>query len=285
MSLDGAVGGDARRASGACRPSTAWRRGRARAARAVAPRPRIVARSHAARGNDRRAAETIAAAARRSGVDHVSFLPLDASSDAFGGAAVRARRRWCRRPRRSSRFEAAVARARATGALATASCWSAPEKLRAPGAPPARERRRERRSSAPLRRALVVASWSRPTARCGPASSSPRSATRATGSRAVRRGPRYRDALARHPPAERRPASAASARSGAGGFLGSAPREAARSCSTTRAARATSCPSPSSTSGSDVAGPTRCVIVDGRARAGARGARRGARRATRSAWA
>ena len=224
------------------------------------------------------------AAARSLGFDHVSFLPLDAASDAFGGAAGARAPSSCRRPRRSPASRRR-SRALARGALADGFVLERPdEAARASRGTCARAPARSPFERPAVRRALVVASSSRPTARCGRASSSPRSATRATGSRALRAAAAYREALRADPPAERRPARAASARSGGGGFLGVLAREADRSSSTTRAARATSCRSPSSTS-------ARCcpdrevVIVDGRARAGARAhvARAGA--ATRCAWA
>ena len=48
------------------------------------PRPRLVFRSVIHARNVDRLAETVASA-RRQGADHLSFLPLDVSSDAFGG--------------------------------------------------------------------------------------------------------------------------------------------------------------------------------------------------------
>jgi Fe-coproporphyrin III synthase len=50
------------------------------------PRPRVVMRSTVHAGNIDEVADTVAAA-RRLGADHVSFLPLDAHSGAFGGHA------------------------------------------------------------------------------------------------------------------------------------------------------------------------------------------------------
>src|SRR5262245_29246093 len=55
-----------------------------RALRALPGRPRLVARSTLHGGNAHEV-EAIVAAAREMGFDQVSFLPLDASSDAFGG--------------------------------------------------------------------------------------------------------------------------------------------------------------------------------------------------------
>jgi MoaA/NifB/PqqE/SkfB family radical SAM enzyme len=57
------------------------------ALRRLAPRPRIVIRSTVHAGNADQLAHTVDTA-RRSGADHVSFLPLDAHSSAFGGRPV-----------------------------------------------------------------------------------------------------------------------------------------------------------------------------------------------------
>jgi len=84
--------------------------------RRAAPQVAVVARStlHAANVGD---LEAIVSAARRLGVHHVSFLPVDASSGAFGGEP-QARRSLVPLPEQVSGFEAAVERLAREGALA-----------------------------------------------------------------------------------------------------------------------------------------------------------------------
>src|SRR5438105_455379 len=86
------------------------------ALRAASPRVRQVARCtlHAANLDE---VGDVIAAARTAGVDAVSFLPLDASSDAFGGEAE-ARRALVPSPAAVDRFEADVDTLQAAGALA-----------------------------------------------------------------------------------------------------------------------------------------------------------------------
>lgn len=86
----------------------AWDRvaGGLRALRALPARPRLVARSVLHAGTIDALAETVAAA-RSLGVDQVSFLPLDAGSDAFG-ARPSARAALVPTETQVARFEAAV---------------------------------------------------------------------------------------------------------------------------------------------------------------------------------
>lgn len=77
-----------------------------RALKAQQPRPRLVARSVLHAGTIDALAETIEAA-RSLGVDHVSFLPIDAASDAFG-ARPGARAALLPTEAQVARFEAAV---------------------------------------------------------------------------------------------------------------------------------------------------------------------------------
>ncbi|MET0552285.1 MAG: radical SAM protein [Vicinamibacteria bacterium] len=95
-----------------------------RAVRALGERPRLVARSVLHAGTIDALAETIAAA-RSLGVDQVSFLPLDAASDAFG-AQPPARAALLPTAAQVARFEAAV---RALGAPADGFVAEGPEKL------------------------------------------------------------------------------------------------------------------------------------------------------------
>lgn len=113
LSLDGASAST----HDALRGVPAFERLRAgtRALRAAGPRVLQIARStlHACNLHE---VEGIVAAAAELGVDQVSFLPLDASSDAFGGEPA-ARSALVPSPAQVDAFEAAVARLGARGLL------------------------------------------------------------------------------------------------------------------------------------------------------------------------
>jgi len=86
-----------------------------RALRALPRRPRLVARSTLHGGNAHEI-EAIVTAAREMGFDQVSFLPLDASSDAFGGDPA-ARRPLVPSPATLDALEAGIRRLEAAGVL------------------------------------------------------------------------------------------------------------------------------------------------------------------------
>jgi Fe-coproporphyrin III synthase len=112
LSLDGV-----RATHDAARGVPAFERVRAgvSALRSSSPRVRITTRTtlHALNLGE---VEEIVAAARGLGADHASFLPLDASSDAFGGDAA-ARRALVPDAGQVAAFEAAIGRLEAGGAL------------------------------------------------------------------------------------------------------------------------------------------------------------------------
>ena len=99
------------------------------ALRALDPRPLVVARSTVHAGNADELGETVALA-RRIGADHVSFLPLDAQSEAFGGAPD-GRRALVPGEDQVRRLEAAVAALERGGAHADGFLLESPAKLRA----------------------------------------------------------------------------------------------------------------------------------------------------------
>lgn len=99
-----------------------------RALRAEAPRPRLVARTVLHAGTVGAVAETIEAA-RWLGLDQVSFLPLDAASDAFG-AQPDARAALLPSAAQVTGFEAAVDALEAAGAFADGFVAETPAKLR-----------------------------------------------------------------------------------------------------------------------------------------------------------
>jgi Fe-coproporphyrin III synthase len=98
------------------------------ALRSRSPRPRLVARS-ALHGGNLGELAGIVSAARTMGFDHVSFLPVDASTLAFGGDPA-ARRQLLPSAGQVAAFEAEVARLEARGALADGFVLEAPAKLR-----------------------------------------------------------------------------------------------------------------------------------------------------------
>lgn len=98
------------------------------AMRAVAPALPVTARCVLHAGTIDAFAETIVAA-RGLGCRHVSFLPLDASSDAFGGRADE-RAALVPRAEQLARFETAVARLAQDGAFDDGFIAERPEKLR-----------------------------------------------------------------------------------------------------------------------------------------------------------
>ena len=246
------------------------------AARCASSRARTLhAGTSTSSGDDRRPRAAL-------GRDHVSFLPIDAASDAFGGAAGRARRRWSPTADQIAGFEAAVDRLERVARFDDGFVAESPAKLRALGAPPARERAarslRAPRCDAPWWSVVVEADgalrpcfFHAPWATCARACRAARRPRPTAGRCAsIRRAERHLRAL-RVPEAARR-------RPGAG-----VTREGARSSSTTRAARATSCRWPSCTS-APCCPAARVVIVDGRIDP-APSARVAELRATRSAWA
>ena len=173
--------------SAACRPSRAWRRA-SLALRAAAP---------SLPGSSRAASCTRATSTRswrrstpraRLGCDHVSFLPLDASSDAFGARPGERVRRSCRRRRRST---ASRRRSRACsgGAASTTGSSRRARRSCAARAPPARERRGGSPFERPrLRRALVVERRRGRRRRSGRASSTRRVGDVRAGLAALRAG-------------------------------------------------------------------------------------------------
>lgn len=98
------------------------------ALRSCSPRPRLVARAALHGGNLDELAD-IVAAARTLGFDNVSFLPLDASTLAFGGDPA-ARRALLPGGAQVAAFEAEVARLEARGALADGFVLEPAAKLR-----------------------------------------------------------------------------------------------------------------------------------------------------------
>jgi MoaA/NifB/PqqE/SkfB family radical SAM enzyme len=98
------------------------------ALRECSPRPRLVARSALHAGNLDEL-EAIVASARTLGFDQLSFLALDASSPAFGGDPA-ARLRLAPGGAQLRRFEAAIARLDACGALADGFVLESAAKLR-----------------------------------------------------------------------------------------------------------------------------------------------------------
>ena len=89
---------------------------------------KIIARSTLHAGNLAEV-EAIVVVARGMGFDHVSFLPIDASSDAFGGAPE-ARRALIPTAGQIQTFERAIARMAAAGACADGFVLEPPAKLR-----------------------------------------------------------------------------------------------------------------------------------------------------------
>jgi MoaA/NifB/PqqE/SkfB family radical SAM enzyme len=126
VSLDGADAATHDRLRGA--PAFARLAAGIAALRARSLRPRLVARSALLSGNLGALAE-IVATARRLGFDHASFLPLDASTLAFGGDLA-ARHALLPSASQVSAFEAAVARLEARGDLADGFVLEPPAKLR-----------------------------------------------------------------------------------------------------------------------------------------------------------
>jgi Fe-coproporphyrin III synthase len=98
------------------------------ALRRLEPRPELVARS-VLHGGNLDEIEAIVAGARSLGFDHVSFLPLDASSDAFGGEPG-SRAGLVPTTAQLRRVEAAISRLEACGALGTGFVLESPDKLR-----------------------------------------------------------------------------------------------------------------------------------------------------------
>jgi MoaA/NifB/PqqE/SkfB family radical SAM enzyme len=96
--------------------------------RALSPRPRLVARSVLHAGNVDEF-DAIVASAEALGFDHVSFLALDASSDAFGGRPGR-RASLVPSAAQVRRFEQAIARFEESAAFRTGFVLEPPEKLR-----------------------------------------------------------------------------------------------------------------------------------------------------------
>jgi MoaA/NifB/PqqE/SkfB family radical SAM enzyme len=96
--------------------------------RHLAPSVRVVTRTTLHAGNLDEF-EGIVAAARRLGADHASFLPLDASSGAFGGEPD-ARRALLPRPGQVGAFEAEVGRMAAAGSFRGGFVLESPDKLR-----------------------------------------------------------------------------------------------------------------------------------------------------------
>ena len=89
---------------------------------------KIIARSTLHAGNLAEI-EAIAVVARGMGFDHVSFLPIDASSDAFGGAP-QTRRALIPTAGQIETFEATIARMAAAGACRDGFVLESPAKLR-----------------------------------------------------------------------------------------------------------------------------------------------------------
>ena len=162
-----------------------------RALRALPTRPRLVARSVLHAGTIDALAETIAAA-RSLGADQVSFLPLDAASDAFG-AQPSARAALVPTEAQVARFEDAV---RALGASADGFVAERPEKL-------LRFARHLRASAGalPFERPPCDAPWWSVVVEADgalrPCFFQPAVADVRDGLRAVRSGSAYRDALRR----------------------------------------------------------------------------------------
>jgi MoaA/NifB/PqqE/SkfB family radical SAM enzyme len=100
-----------------------------RALRRTAPRMRIVARCTLNARNLHEVPRAVTQA-RRIGFDHVSFLPLDAFSSAFGGLPM-ARLRLVPTSEQVAAFEADVDRLERAGALADGFVLESPARLRA----------------------------------------------------------------------------------------------------------------------------------------------------------
>jgi MoaA/NifB/PqqE/SkfB family radical SAM enzyme len=98
------------------------------ALRRLSPRPRLVARSVLHAGNLDEV-EEIVSGARLLGFDHVSFLPLDATSDAFGGKPE-TRASLVPAAPELRRFEEAIARLEACGTLGAGFVLEPADKLR-----------------------------------------------------------------------------------------------------------------------------------------------------------
>jgi len=98
------------------------------ALRRYARRPRVVARSVVQAGNVDQLAE-IVTAARRLGADHVSFLPVDAFSDAFGGRPE-SRRALVPSDEQVRGLEAAIDRLEADGVCRDGFVLESADKLR-----------------------------------------------------------------------------------------------------------------------------------------------------------
>jgi MoaA/NifB/PqqE/SkfB family radical SAM enzyme len=160
-----------------------------RALRELPGRPLVVARSVLHAGTIDAFAETIAAA-RSLGVDHVSFLPLDAASDAFG-AQPPARTALVPTGAQVDRFEAAV---RALGAPGDGFVSERPEKLLGVA-----RHLRASGGSAPFERPPCDAPWWSSVVEADgsvrPCFFQPAVGDAREGLRAVRRGPAYRRAL------------------------------------------------------------------------------------------
>jgi MoaA/NifB/PqqE/SkfB family radical SAM enzyme len=160
-----------------------------RALRARSARPRLVARSVLHAGTIDALVETIAAA-RSLGVDQVSFLPLDAASEAFG-AQPSARAALVPTAAQVDGLEAAV---RALGASADGFVAESPEKL-------LRFARHLRASGGegPFERPPCDAPWWSSVVEADgsirPCFFQPAVGDARAGLRAVRRGPAYRQAL------------------------------------------------------------------------------------------
>jgi len=160
-----------------------------RALRALSPRPRIVARSVLHAGTIDALVETIAAA-RSLGVDQVSFLPLDAASDAFG-AQPSVRAELVPTAAQVVGFEAAV---RALGTSADGFVAERPEKLLRFA-----QHLRASAGAIPFERPPCDAPWWSVVVEADgalrPCFFQPAVGDARAGLAAVRRGPAYRDAL------------------------------------------------------------------------------------------
>jgi Fe-coproporphyrin III synthase len=109
-------------------PAHARLRAGLEALRAISPRPRLVARSVLHAGNLDEV-ERIVSGARSLGFDHVSFLALDAASDAFGGSPE-SRARLVPTASQLGRFEQSIDRLDQAGALGTGFVLEPADKLR-----------------------------------------------------------------------------------------------------------------------------------------------------------
>jgi MoaA/NifB/PqqE/SkfB family radical SAM enzyme len=162
------------------------------ALRARAPRPRLIARSVVHAGTIDAFVETIEAA-RALGLDHVSFLPIDAASDAFGSLPP-ARAALVPAVEQVARFEDAVRRLDAEGALADGFVSEGRDKLLRL----ARHLRASAGGAAFLRPPCDAPWWSSVVEADGsvrPCFFQPAVGDARAGIGTVRRGPAYRDAL------------------------------------------------------------------------------------------